>query len=138
MSVCFIIFFFSSRRRHTRCALVTGVQTCALPISVISELASIFQHFSGVVSLSLSGSFFSFSGSFEIGEPEPEAQPVAQVPYVPGQAEDFTFRMTLVHACTEARRSSPSRRAAIAAGLLWRDGWDLCRIRKRDVGDKRW
>ena len=26
-------FFFSSRRRHTRCADVTGVQTCALPIS---------------------------------------------------------------------------------------------------------
>src|SRR3546814_13988837 len=25
-------FFFSGRRRHTRCALVTGVQTCALPI----------------------------------------------------------------------------------------------------------
>src|SRR3546814_7975763 len=33
--------------------------------SVISELASIFQHFSGVVSLSLSGSFFSFSGSLD-------------------------------------------------------------------------
>src|SRR3546814_9454809 len=29
MCVC---FFFSSRRRHTICALVTGVQTCALPI----------------------------------------------------------------------------------------------------------
>src|SRR3546814_2955339 len=28
------MFFFSSRRRHTRCALVTGVQTCALPIFV--------------------------------------------------------------------------------------------------------
>src|SRR3546814_5163425 len=28
----FMSFFFSSRRRHTRCALVTGVQTCALPI----------------------------------------------------------------------------------------------------------
>src|SRR3546814_21105134 len=28
----FCIFFFSSRRRHTSCALVTGVQTCALPI----------------------------------------------------------------------------------------------------------
>src|SRR3546814_2438826 len=27
------LFFFASRRRHTRCALVTGVQTCALPIS---------------------------------------------------------------------------------------------------------
>src|SRR3546814_20094994 len=32
MCVSFCVFFFSSRRRHTRCALVTGVQTCALPI----------------------------------------------------------------------------------------------------------
>src|SRR3546814_9027621 len=27
-----MVFVFASRRRHTRCALVTGVQTCALPI----------------------------------------------------------------------------------------------------------
>src|SRR3546814_17951380 len=33
----FVFFFFSSRRRHTRCALVTGVQTCALPISTTGE-----------------------------------------------------------------------------------------------------
>src|SRR3546814_3001607 len=32
IGMCDIFFFFSSRRRHTRCALVTGVQTCALPI----------------------------------------------------------------------------------------------------------
>src|SRR3546814_5478258 len=32
MCVLCFVFFFSSRRRHTRCALVTGVQTCALPI----------------------------------------------------------------------------------------------------------
>src|SRR3546814_5787930 len=32
MNFCF--FFFLSRRRHTRCALVTGFQTCALPISI--------------------------------------------------------------------------------------------------------
>src|SRR3546814_2560571 len=31
------LFLFSSRRRHTRCALVTGVQTCALPISTANE-----------------------------------------------------------------------------------------------------
>src|SRR3546814_6841731 len=31
------VFFCSSRRRHTRCALVTGVQTCALPISQLTE-----------------------------------------------------------------------------------------------------
>src|SRR3546814_15339126 len=30
--------FFSSRRRHTRCALVTGVQTCALPICAVAAL----------------------------------------------------------------------------------------------------
>src|SRR3546814_2166662 len=32
---CLVSFFFSSRRRHTRCALVTGVQTCALPVAVL-------------------------------------------------------------------------------------------------------
>src|SRR3546814_4762239 len=35
------VFFFSSRRRHTRCALVTGVQTCALPISLFLSLVSV-------------------------------------------------------------------------------------------------
>src|SRR3546814_10536083 len=38
MSRCvdfFFFFFFSSRRRHTSCALVTGVQTCALPICLM-------------------------------------------------------------------------------------------------------
>src|SRR3546814_4606669 len=42
LDLSFVFFFFSSRRRHTRCALVTGVQTCALPIcgrrwSVVTE-----------------------------------------------------------------------------------------------------
>src|SRR3546814_5889639 len=41
LSVCVIVryrlFFFSSRRRHTSCALVTGVQTCALPISLVKQ-----------------------------------------------------------------------------------------------------
>src|SRR3546814_128654 len=36
----FRLFFFSSRRRHTRCALVTGVQTCALPISRTHQIGS--------------------------------------------------------------------------------------------------
>src|SRR3546814_2120279 len=34
MTIVFRSFFFSSRRRHTSCALVTGVQTCALPICI--------------------------------------------------------------------------------------------------------
>src|SRR3546814_2605123 len=42
MYVCLgFLFFFSSRRRHTRCALVTGVQTCALPISTVHRLVHI-------------------------------------------------------------------------------------------------
>src|SRR3546814_8638873 len=38
-----ILFFFSSRRRHTRCALVTGVQTCALPISAEDAAEQVFE-----------------------------------------------------------------------------------------------
>src|SRR3546814_3054385 len=45
--VCFFfsLFFFSSRRRHTSCALVTGVQTCALPISPVREGLSLKHRF---------------------------------------------------------------------------------------------
>src|SRR3546814_10831789 len=51
-SMCSLRFFFSSRRRHTRCALVTGVQTCALPIyltgvprhTVVTNLLLRFPH----------------------------------------------------------------------------------------------
>src|SRR3546814_7598256 len=40
----FFVFFFASRRRHTRCALVTGVQTCALPILVFKANNSLQPH----------------------------------------------------------------------------------------------
>src|SRR3546814_10800368 len=33
-----VVLFFTSRRRHTSCAVVTGVQTCALPISEMQRL----------------------------------------------------------------------------------------------------
>src|SRR3546814_4410372 len=40
--MCYCVFFFSSRRRHTRCALVTGVQTCALPICrIVGEIVGV-------------------------------------------------------------------------------------------------
>src|SRR3546814_14672956 len=41
--------FFSSRRRHTRCALVTGVQTCALPISRLCGVQVLPVHADGVL-----------------------------------------------------------------------------------------
>src|SRR3546814_13105689 len=46
-----LLFFFSSRRRHTRCALVTGVQTCALPICTSRRNSAI----SGPISRKLTG-----------------------------------------------------------------------------------
>src|SRR3546814_3611172 len=39
--MCVFLFCFASRRRHTRCALVTGVQTCALPISAPSRIVPV-------------------------------------------------------------------------------------------------
>src|SRR3546814_1204693 len=36
-----LVCFFSSRRRHTRCALVTGVQTCALPIYLAIDVVGV-------------------------------------------------------------------------------------------------
>src|SRR3546814_7858749 len=54
--IVYIVFFFSSRRRHTRCALVTGVQTCALPILRIRMSMYALAGFFGVLSgLSLIG-----------------------------------------------------------------------------------
>src|SRR3546814_14036830 len=70
-----VLFFFSSRRRHTRCALVTGVQTCALPISV-----SFQQDDPGVMTPARPGFLFNYellgqygagpatlNGAFELG-----------------------------------------------------------------------
>src|SRR3546814_19331962 len=46
-----MLFFFSSRRRHTRCALVTGVQTCALPIFRYPRQAFVDVNVTGTLNL---------------------------------------------------------------------------------------
>src|SRR3546814_8580621 len=58
--MCVFFFLFSSRRRHTRCALVTGVQTCALPICNARES-------SGVTSMIIPTRRRRSSGSREVG-----------------------------------------------------------------------
>src|SRR3546814_3937182 len=55
-------FFFSSRRRHTRCALVTGVQTCALPISAFFYLRNVNSGHPGSITTVHAGSP---AGAFE-------------------------------------------------------------------------
>src|SRR3546814_13265550 len=64
MSVSVFDFFLTSRRRHTRCALVTGVQTCALPISdVIHERA--------VLEAAIEGMADAIRGDYTDDEPPP-------------------------------------------------------------------
>src|SRR3546814_8640513 len=102
------MFFFSSRRRHTRCALVTGVQTCALPIWTASRAdvppqpssthAGIqFQRISGqlrmiefyphirqihILTVILSGGLFALRGVFALaGARWPHAAPVRYLSY---------------------------------------------------------
>src|SRR3546814_16258592 len=50
-----VIVFFSSRRRHTRCALVTGVQTCALPILRYNGPSEALWRLTGIETLDVSG-----------------------------------------------------------------------------------
>src|SRR3546814_1149168 len=52
---CFV--FFSSRRLHTRCALVTGVQTCALPIYWFEVEGALFLSVKGDVTARIEGSY---------------------------------------------------------------------------------
>src|SRR3546814_9374403 len=63
--VC-VFVFCSSRRRHTRCALVTGVQTCALPISIGSILVGAVVRPLSFVSSDEDGTAFKFNASYKI------------------------------------------------------------------------
>src|SRR3546814_21188701 len=62
----FLRLFFSSRRRHTRCALVTGVQTCALPIYTVTGEASFEPTDGGFVAIGHSPSTELFKGKLPL------------------------------------------------------------------------
>src|SRR3546814_3582447 len=62
VSVCYL-FFFSSRSRHTRCALVTGVQTCALPIFWLACLNRDRTGRGGLVDVALADILAFYAGS---------------------------------------------------------------------------
>src|SRR3546814_12784259 len=67
----FVMCFFSSRRRHTRCALVTGVQTCALPISRMGAPA--------LARIEREGTFV--KGLHSIGELDPSRRWIMHFPH---------------------------------------------------------
>src|SRR3546814_4800234 len=59
-----MLFFLSSRRRHTRCALVTRVQTCALPIYGLDLRRLSFEQIRSMVSVVHQDTFL-FHGTIE-------------------------------------------------------------------------
>src|SRR3546814_3387597 len=106
-------FLFSSRRRHTRCALVTGVQTCALPI-LTPALA-------GVERLLL-------ISSSEVGQREAQHRAVIEAAKAAGV--EFLAYTSILHADTNPLDLAVEHRATEAliasSGLrhaLLRNGW---------------
>src|SRR3546814_5632220 len=77
---------FSSRRRHTSCALVTGVQTCALPIYDFLSLIPATRRLS--VSMGLTRPIGRFSGSLSVdAAASGSRQWLGLVPADPGPAD---------------------------------------------------
>src|SRR3546814_3385984 len=87
-SIFAIIFFFSSRRRHTRCALVTGVQTCALPIwdQIAGLRAERQDRFVEVVEVLVEGGGLEADLVRYVGEPD-----AAQAVLLDGRADDLQY-----------------------------------------------
>src|SRR3546814_1262177 len=77
------MFFFSSRRRHTRCALVTGVQTCALPISGTGPTVATIASYATERRLSRRPEEFGEGAIEGIAAPESANNAAAQTAFVP-------------------------------------------------------
>src|SRR3546814_10050538 len=106
------MFFFSSRRRHTRCALVTGVQTCALPISRARADLIAFLEIAGrpgggekVVAAGLLPAAWLRAGAPEPLRDVPPAARVAAIRHCGDRSEERSVGKRCVSACRS--RGSP-------------------------------
>src|SRR3546814_2753921 len=88
-------FFWSSRRRHTRCALVTGVQTCALPICVLS-------------------------GEILVHNPCYRADEMA---LVIDMAKEFGYKVSTFHHAVEAYKIADIHAKEGICSAMWADWW---------------
>src|SRR3546814_8472927 len=98
-----VLFFFSSRRRHTRCALVTGVQTCALPISEAPRADALH---------ALSRFAFRDQGCayLELSDPMADFDSAAAAGYSTVKISGFASDLTLSEDALFARMASATRR----------------------------
>src|SRR3546814_1867430 len=83
-------FFLSSRRRHTRCALVTGVQTCALPICSLRDVGS------KAINLLASGVLLSHPHDTQCGLKAFRAD-VAKAIFSLSRVDRFAFDIKILH-----------------------------------------
>src|SRR3546814_17181781 len=100
---CLLYFFFSSRRRHTRCALVTGVQTYALPISDKGADLRVDKP-AALSTLRLAGRWGENREAFSSGEPPPTVSPSPASLPAPRQRCDRTGCRPRQAARSEERR----------------------------------
>src|SRR3546814_9252321 len=107
--MCFC-FFFSSRRRHTRCALVTGVQTCALPICKFSPYVA-------GDSLSLADLYFLYSVSLacQVGRKVFDIDLLADMPAAKGLMERLEQNPHVQRIAADRDAAMPGFLAMIAA-----------------------
>src|SRR3546814_16011985 len=128
--ILFLCFFFSSRRRHTRCSLVTGVQTCALPVAAAGWL--------------LAADTPAPAHAARNNTTPPPAP--AETAFVPGSAAVVASRDAPVS--RQPRRAAPIRRAGLARCLFARSraakigpaaGWErVCENRWNLVGHRQY
>src|SRR3546814_2886803 len=112
----YLILFFSSRRRHTRCALVTGVQTWSLPISYVDKLVGMARL------LEMIGEIGPEIGPASIGLPDRPVHIVAKA----GGAEQRQFhRLPIVgksyHHTSSRMRPRVSTRRGLAMSISRRE-----------------
>src|SRR3546814_16889949 len=109
--LCF--FFFSSRRRHTRCALVTGVQTCALPISVLTVTGPVVGRSAETVNASLP------TGMIEVRIEAVNVESVADVlPLQVNSDEDTGEEIRLRYRYLDLRRENVHRNTVLRNAVL--------------------
>src|SRR3546814_1886611 len=94
-------FCFSSRRRHTSCALVTGVQTCALPISLWTSPMLIL-----IAAISLLVSFGFDLGSWYLSDLSPEMSGQGAIVYAFLSLQGILTGISLLMAFYLALRNS--------------------------------
>src|SRR3546814_6365833 len=83
-----VSIFFASRRRHTRCALVTGVQTCALPIlrilddlGLMARFEALPQHRERELRMQINGCSYPFGDFTRSEEHTSELQSLMRIAY---------------------------------------------------------